>query len=243
MIDILSTSKNKSNIKQIQTDLKLATVFLPPSASSSQENFVTISESTTSDFQTEKQTKQKQSTIQTVSMTTLQNYEPSTMLNQPITTMAIINTPIPKMTFYTSESKTELSKESPTGSTEIKTKTTTYNSSFGISNTSTATIMTLENHETSTMLVKPITTISIPSSTRQDKSSAFSSLDNMKSTKLLILTTPKPLAPNITVSDIQTQTESTDRRTKKAISTQTLGTSKTSTATRKYFLHFTTSGY
>ena len=56
------------------------------------------------------------------------------------------------------------------------------------------------------------------------------------------------MVPN-TLSDFQTkttkgtQTESTDGRTKKAISTQTLGTSKTSTATRKYFLHFTTSGY
>ena len=98
------------------------------------------------------------------------------------------------------------------------------------------------------MIDTHITTISAPSSSRQEKSSAFSSLNNIKSTKLLFLTTPKPLAPN-TVPDIQTlspkgaQTESTDSRTKKAISTQTLGTSKTVTASIKYFLHFTTSGY
>jgi hypothetical protein len=231
---------NNSNIKQIQTDSKLVSVFLPPSASTSQENFVTITESTTSDFQTEKQTKQKKSTIQAVSVTTLQNYEPSTMLLQPITTMARLSSLIPKMTFYPSESKTEQSKESPPGSTEIKT--------IRISKTSTATKMTIENHETSTMIDKPITTISIPSSTRQDKSSAFSRLDNIKSTKLLFISTLKPLAPN-TVPDIQTkstkgtQTDSSDSRTKKAISTQTLGTSKTATASIKYFLHFTTSRY
>jgi hypothetical protein len=231
-----STSKNNSNIKHIQTDSKVATVFLSPSASSSQENFVTITESTTSHFQAEKQTKQKQSTIQAVSMTTLQNYEPSTMLLQPITTMAMLRTLTPKMTFNPSESKTELSKENTIRSTEIKT--------ISISKTSTATKMTLETHETSTMIDTHITSISAPSSPRQDKSFAFSRLDNIKSTKMRFLTTPKPN----TVPDIQAkstngaQNESTDNRTKKAISIQTLGTSKTA-ASIEYFLHFTTNGY
>jgi penicillin V acylase-like amidase (Ntn superfamily) len=74
-----SISKNNLNIEQIQTDSKLATLFLPPNASSSQERFVTISESTRSDFQSEKQTKKKISTIQTFITTTLKNYETSKM--------------------------------------------------------------------------------------------------------------------------------------------------------------------
>ena len=54
-----SISKNNSNIEQIQTDSKFGTVILPPNASSSQGTFVTISELTPRDFQTEKQTKRK----------------------------------------------------------------------------------------------------------------------------------------------------------------------------------------
>ena len=87
-----STSKNNSNIKQIQTDSKLATVILPPNASSSQERFVTISESTRSNVQSEKQTKQKRSTVQKFLTTTLKNYETSKLPVQLITTMFLPDT-------------------------------------------------------------------------------------------------------------------------------------------------------
>ena len=56
----------------------------------------------------------------------MNNYETSKVPVQPITAMAMLTSPIPKMTLSPSESKTEVSKEIPTGSTESSTKTAPY---------------------------------------------------------------------------------------------------------------------
>ena len=78
-----------------------------------------------------------------------------------------------------------------------------------------------------------------PLEDKEDKSSAFSSLNNIQSTRQLFLTSIS--YKSRTEIPKGTQTESSDSRTEKPISI--FSTSKTSTVTRKYFLHFTTSGY
>ena len=64
---------------------------------------------------------------------------------QPITAMAMLTSPIPKMTLSPSESKTEVSKEIPNGSTESSTKTTPYTYTFDTSKTNTATIISRQS--------------------------------------------------------------------------------------------------